>query len=290
MDPRIPDPTREKRTVSRENPENDKTPTRSSTTHIENQAPPINPELNQTQNSGTPSLNGSINSGHNAEKTLNQESAENDKASDSSIEQVDNNAPPVHPELNQPLPEKIPALEQQQQSAADTGGDALPLPYVNKPTSRVSLDLESYAATVGGTIPREALEVDGIPAPYEGQQVYRIWGQNQDSAGHMMFSGARPNGRSWTPINPANSSNFRVDAGLPRENPARFISEGTLRCPGNVVEMRCALPLDGNSGGWPEYLIEDSDHAVELSRVAGVNESWTIPPGGWTSTERSQRK
>jgi hypothetical protein len=128
---------------------------------------------------------------------------------------------------------------------------------------------------------RAADSAPAIPAPHAGQRVYRVWGQNQDSAAHMMPSGARPGGQSWTPVNPADSPNFRVDAGLPNQNPGRFISEGVLRNPENVVEVRPALPLDGNPGGWPEYIIEDADEAVDLVRVGGVNEPWTHQPGDW---------
>lgn len=65
--------------------------------------------------------------------------------------------------------------------------------------------------------------------------------------------------------------------------PGRFIIEGTLRHPGNVTEVRPAQPLDGNPGGWPEYVIDNSYEAVEVSRVGGVNEPWTQQPGDWES-------
>lgn len=98
----------------------------------------------------------------------------------------------------------------------------------------------------------------------------------------MMPSGSRPGGQSWTPVHPAESPNFRVDAGLPNENPGRFISEGILRKPENVDEVRPALPLDGHPGGWPEYIIENADEAVDSVHVGGVNEPWTHQPGDWT--------
>jgi hypothetical protein len=54
-----------------------------------------------------------------------------------------------------------------------------------------------------------------------------------------------------------------------------------LRRPEDVTEVRPALPLDGNPGGWPEYVIENSEEAVDVTRVGGVNEPWTQPPGRW---------
>ncbi|HEX5496051.1 MAG TPA: hypothetical protein VFX70_15895 [Mycobacteriales bacterium] len=121
-----------------------------------------------------------------------------------------------------------------------------------------------------------------IEAPYEGQTVYRVFGQNQDAAGHMMPSGSRIGGESWTPVDPTTSADFRWDAGLPDENPGRFYVQGVLRDPSAVSEVRPALPLDGNPGGWPEYVIHGADNSVEYVNVGGVNEPWTHGPGDWT--------
>ncbi|MGH2749007.1 MAG: hypothetical protein ACRDKB_13955, partial [Actinomycetota bacterium] len=130
-----------------------------------------------------------------------------------------------------------------------------------------------------------------IPTPREGMRVWRVHGQQLDDAGNVVQrrlpdgtvvpAGSRPGGASWTPVDPQLSPNFRIDAGLPNENPGRFMSEGILRNPENVTDVRPALPLDGNPGGWPEYLIRDADNAVELTSVRGVNEPWTHGPGDW---------
>ena len=120
-----------------------------------------------------------------------------------------------------------------------------------------------------------------VPPPSEGQRVWRVYGQQMDGAGHPLPAGARPFGQSWTPVDPTLSPNYRRDAGLPNENPGRFFIEGMLRRPEDVTEVRPALPLDGNPGGWPEYVIENSEEAVDVTRVGGVNEPWTQPPGRW---------
>ncbi len=120
-----------------------------------------------------------------------------------------------------------------------------------------------------------------IPPPQEGMRVYRVWGQAEDAGGNLIPRGSRPWGESWTPVRPDLTPDFRQAAGLPDENPARFLSEGVLRKPENVTEVREALELHGNRGRWPEYLIDDSEQAVELSRVSGVNEPWTHRPGDW---------
>ncbi|MFT4262157.1 MAG: hypothetical protein QM572_02135 [Nocardioides sp.] len=123
--------------------------------------------------------------------------------------------------------------------------------------------------------------VHGIENPTEGMTVYRIFGEAQDDIGGLE-RGSRPFGESWTPVDPRHSSDFRWDAGLPDENPGRFFVEGILRRPSHVTEVRPALPLDGNPGGWPEYLIRDAGDAVEIRSVGGVNQPWSRSPGDWT--------
>jgi len=120
--------------------------------------------------------------------------------------------------------------------------------------------------------------------------VWRVYGANladdgtivvrQLPDGAVVPTGSRPFGASWTPTDPSLSPNFRVSAGLPDENPGRFLIEGILRNPDHVTEVRSALPLDGHPGGWPEYLIRDAQDAVEVVTVRGVNEPWTTahPP------------
>lgn len=120
----------------------------------------------------------------------------------------------------------------------------------------------------------------GIDNPREGMRVWRIYGEAQDRFGGLQ-RGSMPGGQSWTPVDPRGSADFRWDAGLPDENPARFLIEGILRRPSHVTEVRPALPLDGNPGGWPEYLIENPLDAIEIRDVSGVNAPWTRQPGDW---------
>lgn len=126
----------------------------------------------------------------------------------------------------------------------------------------------------------EKADLFGIDNPTQGQRVWRVFGEQQDGVGGLE-RGSRPFGESWTPQNPAESADFRWDAGLPDENPGRFVVEGVLRRPSYVTDVRPALPLDGNPGGWPEYLIRDAADAVDVRSVSGLNEPWTTAPGGW---------
>lgn len=134
---------------------------------------------------------------------------------------------------------------------------------------------------VGPTTRKRDAEHHGIDNPVEGIKVYRVFGEAQDSLGGLS-RGSRPFGESWTPVDPRTSQDFRWDAGLPDENPARFVVEGILRRPSHVTEVRPALPLDGNPGGWPEYLIRDASEAVEVRGISGLNEAWTSQPGSWS--------
>lgn len=133
------------------------------------------------------------------------------------------------------------------------------------------------------TAPRihEQAAEHGIANPQAGMRVWRIYGEAQDAIGGLQ-RGSLPGGASWTPLDPTGSADFRWDAGLPDENPGRFLIEGILRRPSHVTEVRPAVPLDGNPGGWPEYLIDDALDAVEIRDISGVNAPWTRRPGDWT--------
>ncbi len=120
-----------------------------------------------------------------------------------------------------------------------------------------------------------------IPLPTEGMPVWRVFGENLDGAGRQTRTGSLPLGAPWTPKDPRLSTDFRVDAGLPDENPGRFLVEGVLNDPDEVSVIRPALPLDGNPGGWPEFLIDDAAKAVDVVGVSGVNEPWTRAPGSF---------
>ncbi len=67
--------------------------------------------------------------------------------------------------------------------------------------------------------------------------------------------------------------NFRDAAGLPNGNTGRFVIEGTLQDPSKVIKTRPALPLDGNRGGLPEYIIPDGlkNGGIKIDKVGGVN-------------------
>lgn len=127
---------------------------------------------------------------------------------------------------------------------------------------------------------RVTVNADGIEVPREGMPVWRVYGEAQDAIGGLQ-RGSLPGGASWTPVDPRGSADFRWDAGLPDENPGRFLIEGILRDPGSVTDVRPALPLDGNPGGWPEYLIDSPLDAIEITDVSGVNAPWTHGPGDW---------
>ncbi len=79
---------------------------------------------------------------------------------------------------------------------------------------------------------------------------------------------AKPDGYSWTPVNPNSVSNFRDAAGLPNANTGQFVIEGNVSRI-KIIKQRSALPLDGNKGGLPEYLINPQD--VAITRVSGAN-------------------
>jgi hypothetical protein len=109
----------------------------------------------------------------------------------------------------------------------------------------------------------------GIEAPFEGQDLYRVFGRTEDILD--VEPGSRPFGGSWTPVNPATLENPRAELGLPDVNRGRFVIHGTLKDPSSIVEIRHALPLDGNPGGAPEYVIANSHEAVDVVSVKGVN-------------------
>jgi hypothetical protein len=140
---------------------------------------------------------------------------------------------------------------------------------------------------VMGTL-RNLPELMRVPLPTEGMQISRIFGSQLDNAGRPFLQpgknypfGSTPFGQSWTPSDLAHVGDFRIEAGLPHENPARFFVDGNLTDVSAVHEIRLALPLDGNPGGLPEYIVHGADDAVDVTNIGGVNESWTTPPGAF---------
>ncbi len=86
---------------------------------------------------------------------------------------------------------------------------------------------------------------------------------------YRVYSGkAKPNGWSWTDVNPGTVKNFRDSAGLPDVNTGRFIIEGTVK-KSDIIKTREALELDGNKGGLMELIINPKN--VIKKRVSGVN-------------------
>jgi hypothetical protein len=71
-------------------------------------------------------------------------------------------------------------------------------------------------------------------------------------------------------VNPGEVPNYRNTAGLPNQNSGRFVSEGTLNNNAGV-QMRPAVPLDGNAGGLPEVIVPNPETQIDLHRVSGVN-------------------
>jgi hypothetical protein len=109
----------------------------------------------------------------------------------------------------------------------------------------------------------------GIEKPFEGQDVYRVYGRTEDLLEPR--SGSLPFGESWTPVDPGTMANPRAELGLPDYNKGRFVIHGNLEDPAAIEEIRPALPLHGNPGGAPEYVIKNSHRAVRVLEVKGVN-------------------
>ena len=89
------------------------------------------------------------------------------------------------------------------------------------------------------------------------KKVYRVYGAE-----------AKPNGYSWTDVNPNFVKHYRDAAGLPDVNTGRFVIEGTVRKL-DIMKTREALPLDGNRGGLNELIINPRN--VYINRVSGAN-------------------
>jgi len=101
-----------------------------------------------------------------------------------------------------------------------------------------------------------------------------VQGAKTETVFRVFGGDAKAEGFSWTPKNPGSVTNFRDGAGLPSggasgaNNTGRFVIEGTVK-KSNIITQRPALPLDGNKGGLPEYIINPKN--VQIKRVSGVN-------------------
>ncbi|MCQ2335643.1 MAG: hypothetical protein MJ010_00455 [Paludibacteraceae bacterium] len=85
-----------------------------------------------------------------------------------------------------------------------------------------------------------------MPKLKKGDIVYRVYG-----------SKSQYNGASWTTVNPEHLPNYRSLAGLPDDNTGEFLIKCKVINPAKCIEVRPALPLDGNPGGLIEYVIPD---------------------------------
>jgi hypothetical protein len=106
-----------------------------------------------------------------------------------------------------------------------------------------------------------------------GTKVYRVWGEeplNPD------VPGAKPWGRSWTPVDPSTVPNFREAAGLPSGgesgayNTGRFVSVGIIT-DASGIQVRQALSVDNKPGGLPEFVVPNPQAQITLIGVYGVN-------------------
>jgi hypothetical protein len=88
-------------------------------------------------------------------------------------------------------------------------------------------------------------------------------------ADQVRKNGAPPHALQRT-VDPRTISNFRNVAGLPVQNTGRFLSEGVLWNADGVL-IRPALPLKGNVGGIPEFVIPNPAAQVRLKNVQGLN-------------------
>lgn len=103
----------------------------------------------------------------------------------------------------------------------------------------------------------------------------KIFTENKKINVFRAFGGdARAQGFSWTPIDPSTVKDFRNVAGLPSGgasgaiNTANFMIEGQVRAK-NILKTRSALPLDGNVGGLPEFIINPKN--VRLTDFKVIN-------------------
>ena len=137
-------------------------------------------------------------------------------------------------------------------NARNMKGENIISTYGSKAAERIRF---GYAMTLV-TLPTIAIGGEGAVIAAEEETVYRVFGGD-----------SRAEGYSWTSVNPSSVSNFRNVAGLPSggesgfNNTAQFMIEGRVNVR-NIIESRSALPLDGNIGGHPEYLINPKNISI----------------------------
>ncbi|MGN6656007.1 MAG: RHS repeat-associated core domain-containing protein [Rhodanobacter sp.] len=101
------------------------------------------------------------------------------------------------------------------------------------------------------------------------------WATNSEVTVFRVFGGdARAGGFSWTTENPLAVGNFRDAAGLPSggssgaTNTADFLIKGRANA-ADIIKSRSALPLDGNTGGLPELIINPKN--VQITDFSVLN-------------------
>ena len=93
------------------------------------------------------------------------------------------------------------------------------------------------------------------------------YGPPQDAASRCsgeLRIGSSP-GRAGAPRTPPNRP-----AGLPDANSGRFVSEAIIQ---DIVDIqvRSALPFNGNPGGLTEYIIPNPNSQLRIIRISGAN-------------------
>ena len=138
-------------------------------------------------------------------------------------------------------------------------------------SAQVTENLSNRAAAANAAPgPRMAVGTPSTTSdvPPVGHKVFRVYGGD-----------SKAGGASWSPVDPRSVANYRDAAGLPSggasgaSNTGRFAIEGELVDPSMVVLRRLALPLDGMTGGLPEYIVPNwmTNGAIRVTRVSGIN-------------------
>ena len=139
------------------------------------------------------------------------------------------------------------------------GANKISSVYISSGAIKMIRDLTGTWKKIKGPDLPENSAPKNFSAPVEGDKVFRVYGEKNN-----------PLGESYTPIDPRTVKNFRSEAGLPDVNTGRFVLEGRIKDPSDI-EVRPALPADGNPGGLPEYVIPDAKNKIIIERVSGAN-------------------
>ena len=157
--------------------------------------------------------------------------------------------------------------------AADTAAD------LSRTADRAD-DAADAAQAVDDLEVLRGLDGEPLPPAAPGDPVFRVFGgrtgvdellgaPGPDADSWMRGSG--PWGGSWSPVDPRLIDDYRAAAGLPDINTGRFLIEARLRDIPEGFRTRQALPLDGQPGGLPEYLIPDAERHLDPVEVQGLN-------------------